>query len=89
MFAAEWVHAYYGAGLDAWSAAPDRFGMQIDTTTECVLSRALATVLACRVHRVSPAWRPHLAAAATCSFLGPDAPDTALIEQVREAVEKS
>jgi hypothetical protein len=38
---------------------------------------------------VSPTWRPHLAAAASYSFLGADAPDTQTIHQVREALGKS
>lgn len=38
---------------------------------------------------VSPVWRPHMAAAASYSFLGADAPDTTTIRQVREAVGKS
>jgi hypothetical protein len=37
---------------------------------------------------VSPAWRPHLAAAATFSFLGADAPDTPAILRIREAIAK-
>jgi hypothetical protein len=35
---------------------------------------------------VSPAWRPHLAAVASYSFLGADAPDTPTIRQAREAI---
>jgi hypothetical protein len=35
---------------------------------------------------ISPEWRPHLVAAASYSFLGADAPDTKLIQQIREAV---
>jgi hypothetical protein len=38
---------------------------------------------------VSPAWLPHLAAAASYSFLGADAPDTQTIRQVRQALGKS
>lgn len=38
---------------------------------------------------VSRAWRPHLAAAASYSFLGADAPDTTTIRQIREAVARS
>jgi len=37
---------------------------------------------------VSPPWRPHLAAAATYSFLGSDAPDTPAILRIREALKK-
>jgi hypothetical protein len=35
---------------------------------------------------VSPAWRPHVLAAATFSFWGSDRPDNAVMQQVREAV---
>ncbi len=35
---------------------------------------------------VSPEWQPHMLAAASYSFVGVDAPDTALTKQVREAV---
>jgi hypothetical protein len=38
---------------------------------------------------VTPVWRPHLAAAASYSFLGADAPDTQTIRQIREALGKS
>jgi hypothetical protein len=37
---------------------------------------------------VSPAWRPHLVAAATYSFLGADAPDTPAIQRIREALKQ-
>jgi hypothetical protein len=37
---------------------------------------------------VTPTWRPHLAAAASYSFLGADAQDTPTIRQVREALGK-
>jgi hypothetical protein len=36
---------------------------------------------------VSPAWRPHLLAAATYSFWGSDRPDNLVMQQVREAVQ--
>ena len=35
---------------------------------------------------VSTEWRPHMLAAASCSFLGADAPDTELAKQLREAL---
>ena len=33
-------------------------------------------------------WRPHLVAAATLSFQGSDEPDTALMDQIGEAIRK-
>jgi hypothetical protein len=37
---------------------------------------------------VSPAWQPHLLAAAVYSFWGSDRPDNPAVQQVREAVRK-
>src|SRR5262249_44676441 len=37
---------------------------------------------------VSPAWRPHVVAAAAFSFWGSDRPDLPVMQQVREAVAK-
>jgi hypothetical protein len=37
---------------------------------------------------VSPPWQPHLAAAATYSFLGADARDTSTIQRIRTVVNK-
>jgi hypothetical protein len=37
---------------------------------------------------ISPAWRPHLLAAATYSFWGTDRPDNPVMQQVREAVKR-
>jgi hypothetical protein len=47
-----------------------------------------ATAMFENYHLVSPEWRPHLAAAATYSFLGADAPDTPAILRIREALGK-
>jgi hypothetical protein len=38
--------------------------------------------------QVSPEWRPAMAAAASCSFMGPDRPDSPVVYQVREALRK-
>ncbi|MFN0129255.1 MAG: hypothetical protein ACKV19_21510 [Verrucomicrobiales bacterium] len=37
---------------------------------------------------VSPEWRPHMVAAASYTFLGADAPDSQVIQQVRQAVKE-
>jgi hypothetical protein len=40
-------------------------------------------------HWVSPAWRPHMLAVASCFFIGADALDTDLAKQIREGCGRS
>jgi hypothetical protein len=86
------------AADQAFALAHEQGGTQIlfELAARMLVSKAdgdphrikFATAMFENYQTTSPAWRPHLAAAATYSFLGADAPETSTIVRAREAIKR-